>query len=67
MRQTVFRWLWQILRPTVRAWLSERALRLSQAQRLAIAQRFGVPIELIEQLENALRQIVIHQLERWEP
>lgn len=67
MRQTVFRWLWQILRPTVRAWPSEWALRLSQAQRLAVAQRFGVPTELIEQLENTLHQIVIHQLERWEP
>ncbi len=67
MRKTLIRWLWHTLRPSVQKWLEERALRLPRAQRDAIAHRFQVPPELVEQLENALRQIVLHQLERWEP
>lgn len=67
MRKTLIRWLWHTLRPSVQKWLEERALRLPRAQRDAIAHRFQVPTELVEQLENALRQIVLHQLERWEP
>ncbi|CUU11357.1 MAG: hypothetical protein N2045_00470 [Fimbriimonadales bacterium] len=67
MRQTLIRWLWQALRPSVQKWLNERALRLPRAQQEAIAHRFQVPAELVEQLENALRQIVLYQLERWEP
>jgi hypothetical protein len=55
------------LRPSVQKWLNERALRLPRAQQEAIAHRFQVPAELVEQLENALRQIVLYQLERWEP
>ena len=67
MRQPLIRWLWQALRPSVQQWLNERALRLPRAQQEAIAHRFQVPAELVEQLENALRQIVLYQLERWEP
>ncbi len=67
MRQTLIRWLWHALRPSVKQWLESRALRLPHAQREAIAHRFRVPAELVEQLENALRQIVLYQLERWEP
>lgn len=67
MRRAIWRWLWQGLRPVVREWLSERALRLPQSQRSAFARRFGVPVESVEQLEQALRQLVLYQIERWEP
>lgn len=51
----------------LRQWLEERALRLSAAQRDALAQRLGVPVAVVEQVETMLRQLTLHQLERWNP
>jgi hypothetical protein len=48
-------------------WLQERALRLPAHQRDALAQRLRLPAQSIEQVENALRQVVLYRLERWEP
>jgi hypothetical protein len=67
MRQTILRWAWQLLKPTLLMWLRERALRLPAHQRDALAQRLRLPAQSIEQVENALRQVVLYRLERWEP
>jgi len=67
MRTTILRWAWQILKPTLISWLRERALRLPAHQRDALAQRLRLPTQTIEQVENALRQIALYRLERWEP
>ncbi|MFT0753445.1 hypothetical protein [Synechococcus sp. RC10A2] len=67
MRQTILRWAWQLLKPTLLMWLQERALRLPAHQRDALAQRLRLPAQSIEQVENALRQVVLYRLERWEP
>jgi hypothetical protein len=67
MRQTILRWAWQLLKPTLLPWLQERALRLPAHQRDALAQRLRLPAQSIEQVENALRQVVLYRLERWEP
>jgi hypothetical protein len=67
MRQTILRWAWQLLKPTLLPWLQERALRLPTHQRDALAQRLRLPAQSIEQVENALRQVVLYRLERWEP
>jgi len=67
MRQTILRWAWQWLKPTLLMWLQERALRLPVHQRDALAQRLRLPAQSIEQVESALRQVVLYRLERWEP
>jgi hypothetical protein len=67
MRTTILRWAWQMLKPTLIEWLRERALRLPAHQRDALAQRLRLPLQTVEQLENALRQVVLYRLERWEP
>jgi hypothetical protein len=67
MRQTILRWAWQLLKPTLLMWLQERALRLPAHQRDALAQRLRLPAQSIEQVENALRQVILYRLERWEP
>jgi hypothetical protein len=67
MRQTILRWAWQLLKPTLLMWLQERALRLPAHQRDALAQRLRLPAQSIEQVESALRQVVLYRLERWEP
>lgn len=67
MRQTILRWAWRWLKPTVLQWLSERALRLPAHQRDALAQRLRVPIQTVEQVETALRQLILYRLERWNP
>ena len=67
MRQTILRWAWQLLKPTLIRWLRERALCLPAHQRDALAQRLRLPARSIEQVENALRQVVLYRLERWEP
>jgi hypothetical protein len=56
-----------MLKPTLIEWLRERALRLPAHQRDALAQRLRLPLQTIEQVENALRQVVLYRLERWEP
>ncbi|MFN3689966.1 MAG: hypothetical protein ACK4UU_03465 [Fimbriimonadales bacterium] len=67
MKQTILRWAWGVLKPTLMQWLNERALRLPAHQRDALAQRLRVPVQTIEQVETALRQVILHRLERWEP
>jgi len=67
MRMTILRWAWQMLKPTLIPWLRERALRLPAHQRDALAQHLRLPTQTIEQVENALRQVVLYRLERWEP
>jgi len=67
MRTTILRWAWQMLKPTLIEWLRERALRLPAYQRDALAQRLRLPLQTVEQVENALRQVVLYRLERWEP
>jgi hypothetical protein len=67
MRQTILRWAWNALKPTQLKWLRERALRLPAHQRDALAQRLRLPVQTIEQVENALRQVALYRLERWEP
>ncbi len=67
MRQTLLRWAWQAIKPTLRQWLDERALRLPAHQRDALALRLRLPVQTIEQVENALRQMVLYRLERWNP
>lgn len=67
MRTTILRWMWHTLKPILLPWLRERALRLPAHQRDALAQRLRLPVQTIEQVENALRQVVLHRLERWEP
>ena len=67
MRTTILRWAGQMLKPTLIEWLRERALRLPAHQRDALAQRLRLPLQTVEQVENALRQVVLYRLERWEP
>ncbi|MCX7925663.1 MAG: hypothetical protein N2554_07630 [Fimbriimonadales bacterium] len=67
MRQTILRWVWGVLKPTLRQWLSERALRLPAHQRDALAQRLRVPVQTVEQVETTMRQVVLYHLERWNP
>jgi hypothetical protein len=67
MRTTILRWAWQMLKPTLIEWLRERALRLPAHQRDALAQCLRLPLQTVEQVENALRQVVLYRLERWEP
>jgi hypothetical protein len=67
MRTTILRWAWQMLKPTLIPWLRERVLRLPAHQRDALAQRLRLPTQTIEQVENALRQVALYRLERWEP
>ncbi|MGQ9657786.1 MAG: hypothetical protein ACUVV1_07770 [Fimbriimonadales bacterium] len=67
MRTTILRWMWHTLKPILLSWLRERALRLPAHQRDALAQRLRLPVQTIEQVENALRQVALHRLERWEP
>jgi hypothetical protein len=67
MRQTILRWAWNALKPTLLKWLRERALRLPAHQRDALAQHLRLPVRTIEQVENALRQVALYRLERWEP
>lgn len=67
MRQTILRWAWRQFKPTLLQWLNERALRLPAHQRDALAQRLRVPIQTVEQVETALRQLILHRLERWNP
>ncbi|MCS7208762.1 MAG: hypothetical protein NZ874_04240 [Fimbriimonadales bacterium] len=67
MRQTILRWAWQVLKPALRQWLNERALRLPAHQRDALAQRLCVPVQTVEQVETVLRQLALYQLERWNP
>jgi len=67
MKQTILRWAWSVLKPTLLKWLNERALRLPAHQRDALAQRLRTPVQTIEQVETALRQMVIDHLERWNP
>ena len=67
MRQTILRWAWHALKPTLLRWLRERALRLPAHQRDALAQHLRLPVQTIEQVENALCQVVLYRLERWEP
>jgi len=63
----MLRWAWNALKPTLLKWLRERALRLPAHQRDALAQRLHLPVQTIEQVENALRQVALYRLERWEP
>ncbi len=67
MKQTILRWAWSALKPTLIRWLNERALRLPASQRDALAQRLRVPVQTVEQVESALRQVVLYRLERWNP
>ncbi|OYT69252.1 MAG: hypothetical protein CFK49_11440 [Armatimonadetes bacterium JP3_11] len=67
MKQTILRWAWSALKPTLLKWLNERALRLPAHQRDALAQRLHTPVQTIEQVETALRQMVMYHLERWNP
>lgn len=67
MRQAILRWAWSVLKPTLLRWLSERALHLPAHQRDALAQRLRVPVQTVEQVETALRQMVLYHLERWNP
>jgi hypothetical protein len=67
MRQTILRWAWNVLKPTLLQWLNERALRLPAHQRDALAQRLRTTVQTIEQVETALRQLVVYHLERWNP
>ncbi len=67
MRQTILRWSWQFIKPILLRWLRERALRLPEQQRDALAQRLGAPVQTVEQIETALRQLTLYQLERWTP
>lgn len=67
MRQTILRWAWRLLKPTLLQWLGERALRLSAPQRDALAHRLRAPVQTVEQIETTLRQLVLYQLERWNP
>ncbi len=67
MRQTILRWAWSALKPMLVQWLTEHALRLPAHQRNALAQRLRVPVQTVEQVETALRQVVLYRLERWNP
>jgi len=67
MRRTIHRWAWNTLKPTLLRWLRERALRLPAHQRDALALRLCLPVQTIEQVENALRHLILYRLERWEP
>lgn len=67
MRRTILRWAWQVVKPGLMSWLRERALRLPAPQRDALALRLRVPTQTVEQVETALRQLLLYQLERWNP
>ncbi|MDM7461940.1 MAG: hypothetical protein P3X24_009890 [bacterium] len=67
MRQTILRWSWRLIKPTLLRWLRERALKLPTQQRDALAQRLGAPVQTVEQVETTLRQLALYQLERWNP
>jgi len=67
LRTAILRWAWSTLKPALLAWIRERALRLPAHQRDALAQRLCLPVQTVEQVENALRQVVLYRLERWQP
>lgn len=67
MRHAILRWAWQVVKPSLREWLDERALRLPAHQRDALAHRLGMPPQTVEQIATLLRQITLHQQERWNP
>ncbi|MFN4033380.1 MAG: hypothetical protein ACK4ME_07100 [Fimbriimonadales bacterium] len=67
MRQTILRWSWRLIKPILLRWLRERALRLPEQQRDALARRLGAPVQTVEQIEMTLRQLTLYQLERWNP
>ncbi len=64
MREQIVFWVVRVVRPLIVRWLEERELRFPQSRRVALAERLGIPVSAVEQIEHALREQVLQALLR---
>jgi hypothetical protein len=65
--KAILKLAWRLLKPTLRRWLAERALRLPTSRRNDLATQLNLDPTCIDAIQNAIQDYVLAELERFAP
>jgi hypothetical protein len=65
--KAILKLAWQLLKPALRRWLTERALRLPTSTRNDLATQLNLDPTCIDTIQNAIQDYALAELERFAP